>query len=89
MLRTSQGDLRIHQITITSDSPIVDKPLSEAGLRDRYDLLVLGARSTTGEMAFNPSPRQNLAPGTTLIVMGDVDDIARAQKALATTEASG
>ncbi len=80
MLRSKQGNLRIHQILVSENSPAVDKTLIEAGLKDKFGLLVLGARHQKGEIEFNPSATQRLTAGMTLIVMGDVDDIARARK---------
>ncbi|MDF1590916.1 MAG: potassium channel protein [Desulfobacterales bacterium] len=80
MLRSSQGNLRIHQITVTENSTVEGKKLSTCALNDKYNLLVLGARQDMGEIEFNPSPEQQLEKGMTLIVMGDVDDIARARK---------
>jgi K+/H+ antiporter YhaU regulatory subunit KhtT len=47
----------------------------------RFLLLVLAARHDNGEIEFNPQPTQVLTPGMTLIVMGEVDNIARARKA--------
>ena len=80
MLRSSQGNLRIHQITVTENSAMAGKKLSTSGLKDRYNLLVLGAKQDLGEIQFNPPHDQELKKGMTLIVMGDVDDIARARK---------
>ena len=80
MLRSSQGNLRIHQITVSENSSVEGKKLSASGLKDKYGLLVLGAKQDFGEIQFNPSPDQELKKGITLIVMGDVDDIARARK---------
>jgi voltage-gated potassium channel len=80
MLRSSQGNLRIHQITVTENSTVEGKKLSASGLKDKYGLLVLGAKQDLGEIQFNPSPDQELKKGMTLIVMGDVEDIARARK---------
>jgi len=80
MLRSSQGNLRIHQITVTENSDVEGKKLSASGLRDKFNLLVLGAKQDLGEIQFNPLPDQELKKGVTLIVMGDVDDIARARK---------
>lgn len=80
MLRSSQGNLRIHQITVTENSAVEGKKLSNSGLKDKYNLLVLGAKQDLGEIKFNPSPDQELKKGMTLIVMGEVDDIARATK---------
>lgn len=80
MLRSSQGNLRIHQITVTENSDVEGKKLSASGLTDKFNLLVLGAKQDLGEIKFNPLPDQELKKGLTLIVMGDVEDIARARK---------
>ncbi|MCF8080976.1 MAG: potassium channel protein [Desulfobacterales bacterium] len=80
MLRSSQGNLRVHQIVVSETSGMIGKKLSASGLKDKYNLLVLGARQDFSEIRFNPSPDEELKKGMTLIVMGDVDDIARAKK---------
>jgi len=80
MLRSRKQDLRIHQITVSADSSAVGKKISESGIKDKFNLLVLGAKQNSEEIEFNPSPSQVLKEGTTLIVMGNVDDIARARK---------
>ena len=80
MLRSQQGNLRIHQIEVGTDSPVVGKPLRESGLKDRFGLLVMGCQRGGGDIEFNPPPEQALEPGMILIVMGAVDDINRARK---------
>ena len=47
-----------------------------------YDLLILGAKDTGGKIIFNPSHKQLLEVGMTLIVMGKVDNIAKARNIL-------
>lgn len=79
MLRSSQGNLRIHQIVVSENSQVEGKTISESGLNSKYGLLVLGARQESSEIEFNPSPEQILKKGLTLIVMGDVDDIVKAR----------
>ena len=82
MLRSKKTNLRIHQITISEKSAVLGKKISESGIKDKFDLLILGARQRGGEIEFNPSPSMALKEGITLIVMGDVDNIARAKKTL-------
>ena len=81
MLRSKQGNLRIHQIIVSENSSIAGKNLHESGLKAKFNLLVLAAKHETGEIEFNPPASQVLTTGMTLITMGDVDDIARAKKA--------
>jgi len=79
MLRSSRGDLRIHELTVSENSKFNAKEIRECGLEERYGLLVLGAKSKSNEIEFNPAPTQVLATGTTLIVMGAVGQIAKAK----------
>jgi voltage-gated potassium channel len=78
MLRTNDGNLRIHELNISDTSPISGKTIQESDLRNKFNLLVLGAKGLKGEISFNPPPSLVLTPGATLIVMGDVENIKRA-----------
>jgi voltage-gated potassium channel len=82
MLRSSQGHLRIHQIVVTGQSSFIGKSIAESGLKTKFDLLVLGLKLPAQEIEFNPLATKLLTPGMTLIVMGNVDNIATAKKAL-------
>lgn len=81
MLRSSQGHLRIHQLVIIGHSSVSGKSIAESGLQKQFRLLVLGLKLPAQEIEFNPPATKILKPGMTLIVMGDVDDIATAKKA--------
>ena len=80
MLRSSRGNLRIHQINVSDQSPLVGKSLIEGGLKEDYELLVLGVRHRNREMEFNPPPKMVLEKGMTLIVMGETANIARVRQ---------
>ena len=79
MLRSSRGNLRIHELTVSENSKFNKKEIGECGLKERYGLLVLGAKCKDSDIEFNPPDTQVLSEGTTLIVMGSVGEIARAQ----------
>jgi voltage-gated potassium channel len=78
MLRTNDGNLRIHELNISDASLISGKTIQESDLKNKFNLLVLGAKSLKGDITFNPPPSLVLTPGATLIVMGDVENIKRA-----------
>ena len=78
MLRSGDGNIRIHELNITEQSPIKDKTLMDSDLKNKYNLLVLGAHKTDGTIVFNPPPSFMLTAGTTLIVMGNIEDIKKA-----------
>ena len=81
MLRSSQGNLRINQITVSKNSATVGKTINQCGLKDQFGLLVLGARFPDQTIRFNPDASERLHAGMTQIVMGEVDNVMRAQKA--------
>lgn len=82
MLRSRKHPLRIHELSISAHSNVVGEKISESGIKDKFNLLILGAKENSEEIEFNPSPSQVLKDGMTLIVMGKVDDIAKARKDL-------
>jgi len=77
MLRSSRGSLRIHEISIAENSPLMEKNIIDAGFKQQFDLLVLGVRNNNKEIEFNPDPTRILVSGETLIVMGEVENITR------------
>ena len=82
MLRSGEGNLRIHELKISEHSAMMGKSLMESNLKNRFNLLVLGVRQPAGTMAFNPGPSFVLEKGSTLIIMGDVENIRKARQTL-------
>lgn len=82
MLRSERGELRIHQIPVKADSPLTGRSIMKSGLRDQFNLLLLGVQRKDGEFEFRPQSSFVLEAGMTLIVMGDIDNINRAREAL-------
>ncbi len=80
MLRSGAGTMRIHEIPILEKSGFAGKRLKGSGIRNRFNLLVLGLRGIDGSLEFNPGPDTMLSPGSTLVVMGAMEDIKRAQE---------
>lgn len=79
MLRSNQGNLRIHQISISSSSAQIGRTIARSGIKENFNLLVLGIKMND-EIKFNPPADQTLEMGMALIVMGEVDQIVNAQK---------
>lgn len=81
MLRSDRGNLRINQLVVAANSSNVGKSVMESGLKDKFGLLVLGAKLPAQEIEFNPNPSMMLKAGMALIVMGEVENIDKAKKA--------
>jgi voltage-gated potassium channel len=78
MLRNSTATLRISEFEVSGESKLKGKTLRASGIKDKYSLLVLGAkRPKDMEILFNPPPDMELVEGTTLVLMGEVDQVVR------------
>jgi voltage-gated potassium channel len=82
LLRSERGEMRIHQIAVNGNSTLAGKTIMKSGLRDQYNLLLLGVRRQNDEFEFRPPSTFVLEAGMTLIVMGDIENIDLARAAL-------
>lgn len=74
MLRDRDKKLRIEEIDVADDSPLVGKTLAAASIRDRSQGLVVAARKDD-EYVYNPGGDLVIQPGMTLIVIADTQGI--------------
>jgi voltage-gated potassium channel len=63
-------DLNLEQVHIHPESPLAGKTLVEAGLRQRFGVVVVGTRRASGQMEFNPPPETAMRHGDDLVVLG-------------------
>jgi|SRR5688572_4809917 len=73
------GDLQIEteQLHISKDSPLCNRTLEEARVRQTYGLIVLALRKAAGGMLFNPEGNTRVEPGDVLIAMGRRSELQR------------
>jgi voltage-gated potassium channel len=81
MLRSSQGNIRINQLDIKKNSHAIGKKISDLELAEKFNLVLLGSRYQDREIHFNPPASSVITEDLAIIIMGDVEDIARAKKA--------
>lgn len=63
-------DLNLEQVHIGDRSELNGRSLIEAGLRQRYGVVVVGIRRADGRMDFNPEPDTAMRAGDDLVVLG-------------------
>ncbi|MBU0544203.1 MAG: potassium channel protein [Proteobacteria bacterium] len=80
MLRSTQGNIRISQFNVKKNSQIIGKKISDLELTDKFNLVVLGSRYKDKEIHFNPPPSTILIEDLAVIIMGDVENIAKAKE---------
>ena len=70
-------ELAMEQITITARSSLSNRSIVEAGLRQRYGVIVIGIQRHDRRMEFNPEPDTRIEPGDKLVVLGRPDSLKR------------
>lgn len=63
-------ELNIEQVHLADQSPLVGRSLLDAGLRQKYGVVVVGIRRVDGQMDFNPPPEASMRAGDDLVVLG-------------------
>jgi voltage-gated potassium channel len=73
------GDLEIEteQLHIEKDSPLCNRTLEEARVRQTYGLIVLALKKASGGMLFNPEGTTKVESGDVLIAMGRPAELER------------
>jgi voltage-gated potassium channel len=89
MLRDQDKNLRIEEVSITSGSPLVGKPIGEAQIRKFTNLLVVAVREPSrtkepGRFIYNPGPETQIAEGMALIVLGETEAVHKLRRAVQT-----
>jgi voltage-gated potassium channel len=81
MLRDRDKNLRIEEVELPSGSRLNGKPLAEARIREKANLLVIAVREAAGNFVYNPGPTYQLAAGMSLIVLGETDSVVLLRQA--------
>jgi len=83
MLRDKDRAIRIDEVQVAEGSRQAGSTLDQLDLRRKFRVQVLGLREA-GVQKFDyvPDPDRPIAAGTTLIVLGDAEDVAKLRKAV-------
>lgn len=71
-----QVDIQLDEVEVEDGSSLAGQTLLEAGIRERFHLIVLGVIRPDG-LAFNPPEDARLAVGDVLLTMGEQGDLRR------------
>lgn len=77
---TTAIEMEMDELLVPDGCRLAGKQLGETNLRDKYNLLVVGIKQSSGEMLFNPSPKQTIDAGDTLMLMGQLEQIELLKK---------
>ena len=72
-------ELQIEEIPINRAG---SRPLGESEVRENLDVMVIAVRKAGGELRFNPSPKEPIAQGDRLLVVGEAQSLKALERKL-------
>jgi len=81
MLKERAQTVRIEEIRVSEGSPWSGRALGTLELRKQWGLTTLALRDGEASYRYGPESHETLAPGTVIIVLGDVTRIGEARAA--------
>ena len=81
-LVTHGGELefRLHEVSIPSNSAVVDRSLAQAQIRDQSGVVVLAIQKKDGSFELQPHASSMISHGDTLVVIGTQEQIESLEK---------
>jgi voltage-gated potassium channel len=78
-LATSSDNLELamEEIAVRGSSPIANRSIVDANLRQRYGIIVVGIQRQDLRIEFNPEPDTMIQSGDKLVVLGKPDSLKR------------
>lgn len=68
-------DLSMEQVRVREQSRLVGKSIIDAGIRQRFGVIVVAIRRGDGTMEFNPAPESVVLAGDELVVLGRPESV--------------
>ena len=66
----TEDEVRVREVTVDGSSPLVGQSLKDAGIRSRFDVMVIAMRKAGDSTRFNPDPERPFEAGDVLVCMG-------------------
>jgi voltage-gated potassium channel len=78
----SELGLQMEEAVISPNSSITGKTLISSNLRQNFGVIIIAIKRITGEMVFNPGPKEVFNAGDVLVVIGKKGELRRMSKAI-------
>jgi voltage-gated potassium channel len=75
-------DIHVEEFPVSSSSILINVPLSESGLRQDLDLIIISIRKADGAMCFNPKASHRFEAGDTVVAVGKNKNLMQMAKIL-------
>jgi len=73
-------DLSMEQVHIKDDSVLTNRSIIDAGIRQKFGVIVVGIKRAGGTMEFNPAPEAVMRAGDELVVLGRTENVKALEK---------
>jgi len=73
-------DLSMEQVHIKDNSALANQSIVDAGIRQKFGVIVVGIKRAGGGMEFNPPPEAIMRAGDELVVLGRTDSVKALEK---------
>jgi voltage-gated potassium channel len=80
IIRRQELSLLMEEIVVPKEAKLVGRTLSECGIRQKANVIVVAIKKPGEDVVFNPSPGMEIQGGDTLLVLGDGNDIKKFEK---------
>ena len=73
-------DLSMEQVHIKDDSALANQSIVDAGIRQKFGVIIVGIKRAGGVMEFNPAPEAIMRAGDELVVLGTTESVKGLEK---------
>jgi voltage-gated potassium channel len=73
-------DLSMEQVHIKDDSVLANRSIVDAGIRQKFGVIIVGIKRAGGTMEFNPAPEAIMRAGDELVVLGTTESVKALEK---------
>jgi voltage-gated potassium channel len=67
----------MEQVSVSPTSALANRTIRDAGLRERFGVIVVGIQHATGQIDFNPAPEKAIQGQDKLVVLGRPDSLKK------------
>jgi voltage-gated potassium channel len=68
-------ELSMEQVRVREDSPLAGRTIGDAGIRQKYGVIIVAIKRASGGMDFNPAPESVIRGGDELVVLGRLSNV--------------
>jgi voltage-gated potassium channel len=76
-------DLSMEQVHIHEKSPLAGRTIVEAGIRQKFGVIIVGIKRSGGAMEFNPPAEATMQAGDELVVLGETESVKALERGVA------